>query len=118
MGILCLDVVPNSIVNPKAAESLSDPEEYPNLFEDWQLALTLESQAAETRGVYRPAAEYLQHADRSHMTHVEAFRNMPKGDEGSQEEAVVTMMQYSSMAMNLKKSGVGIMKEPRQPKSN
>ncbi|KAL4274077.1 hypothetical protein GQ457_13G013480 [Hibiscus cannabinus] len=84
-------------VNPKAAESLSDPEEYPNLFEDWQLALTLESQAAETRGVYCPAAEYLKHNDRSHMTHVEAFGNMPveddpqeqKGDEGSQEEVVV-----------------------------
>ncbi|MED6120434.1 hypothetical protein PIB30_020786 [Stylosanthes scabra] len=26
-------------VNPKAAESLADPEEYRNLFEDWQVAL-------------------------------------------------------------------------------
>ncbi|KAK8649512.1 hypothetical protein V6N13_130240 [Hibiscus sabdariffa] len=80
-GTVCITILTLFLhhlqVNPKAAESLSDPEEYPNLFEDWQLALTLESQAAETRGVYRPAAEYLQHADRSHMTHVEAFRNMP-----------------------------------------
>ncbi|TYJ17985.1 hypothetical protein E1A91_A09G090900v1 [Gossypium mustelinum] len=95
-------------VNPKAAESLSDPEEYPNLFEDWQLALTIESQVAETRGIYPPAADYLKHADRSHMTLVETFRNMPteeeplengdldhenledqNGEEGSQEEAVV-----------------------------
>lgn len=38
-------------VNPKAAESLADPEEYPNLFEDWQVALAVESKAAETRCV-------------------------------------------------------------------
>lgn len=36
-------------VNPKAAESLADPEEYPNLFEDWQVALAVESKVAETR---------------------------------------------------------------------
>jgi len=40
-------------VNPKAAESLADPEEYPNLFEDWQVALAVESKAAETRSVGR-----------------------------------------------------------------
>jgi len=40
-------------VNPKAAESLADPEEYPNLFEDWQVALAVESKAAETRSVWR-----------------------------------------------------------------
>ncbi|XP_022714928.1 coatomer subunit beta'-2 isoform X1 [Durio zibethinus] len=105
-------------VNPKAAESLADPEEYPNLFEDWQLALSVESKVAETRGVYPPAADYLNHADSSQMTLVEAFRNMQiggeeplengdldheaaepnghdqnseeqNGEEGSQEEAVV-----------------------------
>jgi len=38
-------------VNPKAAESLADPEEYPNLFDDWQVALGVESKAAETRSV-------------------------------------------------------------------
>lgn len=36
-------------VNQKAAESLADPEEYPNLFEDWQVALGVESKVAETR---------------------------------------------------------------------
>ncbi|GFZ04144.1 coatomer, beta' subunit [Actinidia rufa] len=36
-------------VNPKAAESLADPEEYANLFEDWQVALAVESKVAETR---------------------------------------------------------------------
>lgn len=34
-------------VNPKAAESLVDPEEYPNLIEDWQVTLAVESKAAE-----------------------------------------------------------------------
>lgn len=33
-------------VNPKAAESLADPEEYPNLFEDWQITLDVESNLA------------------------------------------------------------------------
>lgn len=36
-------------INPKAAESLADPEEYPNMFEDWQVALAVEAKAAETR---------------------------------------------------------------------
>lgn len=36
-------------VNPKAAESLADPQEYPNLFEDWQIALAVESRVAEER---------------------------------------------------------------------
>ena len=40
-------------VNPKAAESLADPEEYPNLFEDWQVALAVESKAVETRSVWK-----------------------------------------------------------------
>ncbi|CAI8601205.1 unnamed protein product [Vicia faba] len=70
-------------VNPKAAESLADPEEYPNLFEDWQVALAVESKASETRGVYLPAEEYLNHADKSHVTLVEAFRKM-QIEEGDQ----------------------------------
>ena len=36
-------------VNSKAAESLADPEEYPNLFEDWQVALSVEANAVEAR---------------------------------------------------------------------
>jgi len=36
-------------VNSKAAESLADPEEYPNLFEDWHVALSVEAKAVETR---------------------------------------------------------------------
>ncbi|KAE9600493.1 putative coatomer, WD associated region, tetratricopeptide-like helical domain-containing protein [Lupinus albus] len=63
-------------VNPKAAESLADPEEYPNLFEDWQVALAVESKAVELRNVYPPAEQYINHADKPHVTLVEAFRNM------------------------------------------
>ena len=36
-------------INSKAAESLADPEEYSNLFEDWQVALSVEAKASETR---------------------------------------------------------------------
>ncbi|XLU99494.1 hypothetical protein S245_013834, partial [Arachis hypogaea] len=54
-------------VYPKAAESLAEPEEYPNLFEDWQVALAVESKAAETRNVYHPAEQYISHADKSHI---------------------------------------------------
>ena len=36
-------------INSKAAESLADPEEYSNLFDDWQVALSVEAKAAETR---------------------------------------------------------------------
>ncbi|KAH7856061.1 hypothetical protein Vadar_032284 [Vaccinium darrowii] len=63
-------------VNPKAAESLADPEEYPNLFEDRQVALAVESEVAETRGLYPPAAEYVNYADRPHVNLVEAFRKL------------------------------------------
>ncbi|KAG6425941.1 hypothetical protein SASPL_110150 [Salvia splendens] len=63
-------------INQKAAESLADPEEYPNMFEDWQVALAVEAKAAETRGNLPPAAEYMQHADRSTASLVEIFRTM------------------------------------------
>jgi hypothetical protein len=38
-------------VNSKAAESLADPAEYPNLFEDWQIALNVEATVAPKRYV-------------------------------------------------------------------
>ncbi|PWZ15609.1 Coatomer subunit beta'-1, partial [Zea mays] len=38
-----------SKINPKATESLADPSEYPNLFEDWQVALTVEKSVASQR---------------------------------------------------------------------
>ena len=36
-------------VNQKAAESLADPEDYPNLFEDWHSALDIESRLRSSR---------------------------------------------------------------------
>ncbi|QHO39643.1 Coatomer subunit [Arachis hypogaea] len=70
-------------VYPKAAESLAEPEEYPNLFEDWQVALAVESKAAETRAnasqkLTKNGEEQYREAHEEH-----------NGEEGSQEEAVV-----------------------------
>ncbi|WVZ79575.1 hypothetical protein U9M48_027140 [Paspalum notatum var. saurae] len=100
-------------VNSKAAESLADPAEYPNLFEDWQIALNVEAALAPKRyylkfsakyvalkadlsvpfaptkrhiasavildeegGVYPPAEEYMNYAERSNESLVEAFKSM------------------------------------------
>ncbi|XP_018492767.2 coatomer subunit beta'-3 isoform X1 [Raphanus sativus] len=65
-----------SKVNSKAAESLADPEEYPNLFEDWQVALSVEANAVEARGGYAAAENYATYADQPFTTLVEAFRNL------------------------------------------
>ncbi|CAH8386008.1 unnamed protein product [Eruca vesicaria subsp. sativa] len=74
-----------SKINSKAAESLADPEEYSNLFDDWQVALSVEARAAETRGVYTAAESYPSHADRSSVTLVEAFSNLQVEEEESLE---------------------------------
>uniref|UniRef100_A0A0E0LD44 Coatomer subunit beta' n=1 Tax=Oryza punctata TaxID=4537 RepID=A0A0E0LD44_ORYPU len=63
-------------VNSKAAESLADPAEYPNLFEDWQIALNVEASVAPKRGIYPPAEEYMTYAERSTESLVEAFKSM------------------------------------------
>ena len=44
------------MVNPKAAEALSDPEEYPNLFPDFELAMIAEQTVM--RGQILPAQLY------------------------------------------------------------
>nr|XP_016512620.1 PREDICTED: coatomer subunit beta'-1-like [Nicotiana tabacum]XP_016512629.1 PREDICTED: coatomer subunit beta'-1-like [Nicotiana tabacum] len=68
-------------VNQKAAEALADPEEYPNLFEHWQIAHSVEARVAEERGVYPPAADYGNYADRPTTNLVEAFSNMRVDEE-------------------------------------
>ncbi|KAI4966050.1 hypothetical protein ZWY2020_046747 [Hordeum vulgare] len=86
-------------VNSKAAESLADPDEYPNLFEDWQIALNVEATVAPKgfgsfillkqcfcEGVYPPAEEYMIHAERPSESLVEAFKNMHVQEEGVHEE--------------------------------
>nr|CAB3468287.1 unnamed protein product [Digitaria exilis] len=72
-------------VNSKAAESLADPAEYPNLFEDWQIALNVEATVAPKRGVYPPAEEYTTYAERSNESLVEAFKSMNVEEEASSE---------------------------------
>ncbi|CAL9182937.1 unnamed protein product [Musa hybrid cultivar] len=66
----------NNFVNTKAADSLANPEEYPNLFEDWQVALAVESNLADNRGKYPPAEEYLSYVEKSNIIPVEAFKSM------------------------------------------
>ncbi|KAJ8424722.1 hypothetical protein Cgig2_023386 [Carnegiea gigantea] len=82
-------------VNPKAAESLADPQEYPNLFDDWQIALAVESKVAETRGSYPSAEQYLQFAEKSRTDLVEAFKSMQiehqpleNGDTAHEDEVI------------------------------
>ncbi|KAJ8550832.1 hypothetical protein K7X08_000202 [Anisodus acutangulus] len=70
-----------SKVNQKAAEALADPEEYPNLFEHWQIAHAVEARVVEERGVYPPAADYGNYADRPTTNLVEAFSNMRMDEE-------------------------------------
>nr|QEX51140.1 coatomer subunit beta'-1-like isoform X1 [Cymbidium ensifolium] len=68
-------------VNPKAAESLADPEDYPNLFDDWQVALSVESSLAPTRGTYPSAEEYLSHVEKLNVNLVESFKNVKINDD-------------------------------------
>ncbi|KAA8535000.1 hypothetical protein F0562_030003 [Nyssa sinensis] len=63
-------------VNKKAAESLADPEEYPNLFDDWQVALSIELKLAEKRGTYPPAEQCLSYAEKSSINLLESFKRM------------------------------------------
>ncbi|KAJ7951806.1 Coatomer, beta' subunit [Quillaja saponaria] len=74
-----------SKVDPKGAESLADPKEHPDLFGDWEAALSAESRARETRGVYPPAEEYRNSVNNSRITLVEAFRNMQVDDKKPRE---------------------------------
>ncbi|XP_074561524.1 coatomer subunit beta'-1-like isoform X1 [Curcuma longa] len=72
-----------SKVNPKAADSLADPEEYPTLFGDWQIALAVESNLAPSRGKYPSAEEYLSYMEKSNVNLVEAFRSMQVDEEST-----------------------------------
>ncbi|KAL5572692.1 hypothetical protein UlMin_022289 [Ulmus minor] len=65
-----------SKVSKKAAESLADPEEYPNMFEDWQVSLSLESETAESRCHYPPAELYPIYAEKTTSNLLERFKSM------------------------------------------
>ncbi|PON73332.1 Coatomer beta subunit [Parasponia andersonii] len=63
-------------VSKKAAESLADPEEYPNLFEDWQLSLSLEAETAKNRCNYPPAELYPVYGENLAINLVERYKSM------------------------------------------
>lgn len=65
-----------SKVNPRAAESLADPADYPNLFEDWQIALEVESSLRQKRDLFPPASEYINFAEKANINLIESFRSM------------------------------------------
>ncbi|KAG0612132.1 hypothetical protein M758_6G004300 [Ceratodon purpureus] len=53
-------------INQKAAESLADPQEYPNLFPDWELACETEVKYREQRSKFLPASAYLSYINGQH----------------------------------------------------
>jgi len=53
------------------------------------------------RGVYPPAEEYINHADRSHLTLVEAFRNMQVDDEEPLENGDADHEVYSAYGFHI-----------------
>ncbi|KAH9325677.1 hypothetical protein KI387_005855, partial [Taxus chinensis] len=65
-------------VNQKAAESLADPEEYPNLFEDWNLTLSAEDRLRRSRNRYPLAEDYIRYMGMTNTNRdiLENFRNM------------------------------------------
>ncbi|KAH1114140.1 hypothetical protein J1N35_007518 [Gossypium stocksii] len=84
-------------VDPKAAESLANPQEYPGMFENWKVALDVETRVREKR---------LQNK----MEMMVAKRRL------SLWMHLVTV-QYLLIVTSLKKSGVRIKKEPCKPLS-
>eukprot|EP00249_Psilotum_nudum_P021933 c28306_g1_i1 orf=1196-3937(-) len=61
-------------VNQKAAESLADPNEYPNLFPDWQWALEAEAKVKPMREHYQPANEYLKYIGNTNRDLIEEMK--------------------------------------------
>ncbi|KAJ8553374.1 hypothetical protein K7X08_024052 [Anisodus acutangulus] len=96
-----------SKVNQKAAEALADPEEYPNLFEHWQVACAVESRVAEERSTtnlvdafsnMRMYEEPLENGDMDHEVAEQSGDEVQElgqddaqneGEEEGQEEPVV-----------------------------
>ncbi|XP_073394902.1 coatomer subunit beta'-1 isoform X1 [Physcomitrium patens] len=48
-------------INQRAAESLADPQDYPNLFPDWELACDAEVKNKEQSANFLPASQYLSY---------------------------------------------------------
>ncbi|KAJ8539262.1 hypothetical protein K7X08_013514 [Anisodus acutangulus] len=112
-----------SKVNQKAAEALADPEEYPNLFEHWQIAHAVEARVAEERGVYPAAADYLDHEVAEQNGDEVQEQVEDDLQQEVQEEAVVVDADSTDGAVlvngnEAEEEWVRILKENRQPKSN
>ena len=67
-------------VNKKAAESLADPAEFPNLFPDLELAMRAESDAERRRGAGAPASDYPRFEGAMLVEVLEEMRNMSLGN--------------------------------------
>eukprot|EP00960_Hanusia_phi_P059777 764285-Hanusia_phi.AAC.1 len=61
-------------INEKAAESLSDPVSYPNLFPDFDLGLIAEHNFNQEQKVRKPASQYLQFSARLGENVIDAIR--------------------------------------------
>ena len=70
-------------VNKKAAESLADPAEYPNLFPDLDLAVQAEEKYGERRKLTVPAGDYPKYEGSMMIEILEEMRNMNLGNETS-----------------------------------
>ncbi|XP_024518883.1 coatomer subunit beta'-1 [Selaginella moellendorffii] len=68
-------------VNAKAAESLADPTEYPNLFPDWEWALTAEAKCAQERAELPPAKSYLEYLEKRKVDIIDDLK-ASSGSEG------------------------------------
>ncbi|CAM6121486.1 unnamed protein product [Calypogeia fissa] len=66
-------------INQKAAESLADPQEYPNLFPDWQWALDVEERVKELRGNFPSSKEYLSYVDSTRADLIEELKAETQG---------------------------------------
>ncbi|XP_062089324.1 coatomer subunit beta'-2-like [Humulus lupulus] len=63
-------------VSKKAPKSLDDPDEYPNLFDDWDVSLSLEAESGKNRCNYPPAELYPIYAQKSTTNLLEKFKSM------------------------------------------
>ncbi|MEW5305809.1 MAG: hypothetical protein WDW36_008326 [Sanguina aurantia] len=65
-----------ALLNPKAAESLADPDEYPNLFPELALALKAESVSTASRSRLVAASRYAEFEGSTLVNLIEAAREM------------------------------------------
>mmetsp|Transcript_31249 Transcript_31249/g.69528 ORF Transcript_31249/g.69528 Transcript_31249/m.69528 type:complete len:1001 (-) Transcript_31249:4758-7760(-) len=68
--------------NPKAAESLADPAEYPNLFPELDLALKAERYAAAQRAQQHPASSYADYEGATLINLISQIRELEESGDG------------------------------------